>query len=883
MLLLCALIVGTSVAWGTDYSTVLTLNCASASSSGNTAKYGASNTSMTSACTALFLNDAASVSSKISVSTAPTSTYWTKGSGGTGIPDNCLKVGTASGAGSFSFTIDNSYETIDRVIVTGYGWKATSKIAINGSSTQSPTYAATETDFTFDLASSSRTITVNVTTSAVCITNIVLQKIATPAYTITATRNNNDYGTVSVSGSTITASPSNGYRVIAGSDGYTVTSGTANVTNNGDNTFSVSPISDCTVQINFEVIPTHTATFSVNGETTSTSFAEGASIVFPSNPAAIQGKSFVGWSESTISGTTDSEPSFVTSATMGVSDVTFYAVFATASDTRISATFDASDITNTPATENDLEWEHTASGITLKLSAGQRYTSGTTDTWTITSGTSNYFQVTADRNLTSVVTTITSSTYKINSVESGASVAISGTTQTVTFSSDKTSVKCYATSSNQIRATTIVVNAGELTYNKYCTTVSNLPIPTIVTECDGGEETEMSIIETGSGEIMFEVDEDDYTGTLGFSVDDGTIISLNTSNVGSGSLIVNGLKEGTAVVTITAPAVAGKYQATSKDITVTVLPVVNLGMNPIVIDSWNSLSYGDESDYTVGGITFKATQCMLSSSCLQMKASYGILKSPVVVSNYGYTVTIKTSAGSNNSGTLTVQIGNETAQTVTGKNKTLSVSTTSTSSAFSIKNLSGNMMQVEEITITPAPYVEVGEAGYATYVTNDNVSFPVGVTAYIATSVSTNTIHLTEVTSAPAGTALVIKAVEGIYQLSVEDAGDCDNVDANLLQWYATSTTPEANYDYYVLTKDNEGVCFAQYTSTTQDIPAYKAFIKTAHSEAPAMRFAFDEENNATNINAIEANEKVMKLIENGQILIKREGIVYDALGRKIR
>ncbi len=80
--------------------------------------------------------------------------------------------------------------------------------------------------------------------------NIILLEKA--SYTITATRNNNDYGTVSVTGTTITATPAAGYKVMSGASGYTVVSGTATVTNNGDNTFTVSPSSDCTIRINFE-------------------------------------------------------------------------------------------------------------------------------------------------------------------------------------------------------------------------------------------------------------------------------------------------------------------------------------------------------------------------------------------------------------------------------------------------------------------------------------------------------------------------------------------------------------------------------------------------------------------------------------------------------
>ena len=69
-----------------------------------------------------------------------------------------------------------------------------------------------------------------------------------PAYTVTVTSNNNNYGTVSVSGTTITATPKTGYTYA--SPAYTVTSGTATVSQSG-NTFKVTPSSNCAVQINF--------------------------------------------------------------------------------------------------------------------------------------------------------------------------------------------------------------------------------------------------------------------------------------------------------------------------------------------------------------------------------------------------------------------------------------------------------------------------------------------------------------------------------------------------------------------------------------------------------------------------------------------------------
>lgn len=149
------------------------------------------------------------------------------------------------------------------------------------------------------------------------------------SYTITAESNNDSWGTVSGT-TTITASPKSGYRVVSGDGGYTVTSGTATVTNNGDNTFSVSASTDCTVRINFEAIPSHTVTWSSNGDNSNTvSYQEGADINFPTSADGCDEKTFIGWSANTVA-VTDVAPSLVSEATMGTSDITYYAVFADA-------------------------------------------------------------------------------------------------------------------------------------------------------------------------------------------------------------------------------------------------------------------------------------------------------------------------------------------------------------------------------------------------------------------------------------------------------------------------------------------------------------------------------------------------------------------------
>ncbi len=112
---------------------------------------------------------------------------------------------------------------------------------------------------------------------------------------------------------------------------FAVTNGPQTVTVNqaADDTYKAGSVTFTVTVTDSTPIPTHNATFSVNGTTSTEEFEEGADITFPADPADTDGKTFVGWVADAISGVTDEAPTFVTSATMGTSDVTYYAVFAT--------------------------------------------------------------------------------------------------------------------------------------------------------------------------------------------------------------------------------------------------------------------------------------------------------------------------------------------------------------------------------------------------------------------------------------------------------------------------------------------------------------------------------------------------------------------------
>lgn len=153
-------------------------------------------------------------------------------------------------------------------------------------------------------------------------------------YTITAQSNNNSYGTVSLTGTTITASPESGYRVST-STPYTISpANSATVTDNGDNTFSVTPSANTTITINFEAIPTHTLTFSINGgscATSSVSVAEGATYTplptVTGLTSSCEYGTFVGWTTESSTYVHGTSSLYTTSYEMGDANVTLHAVY----------------------------------------------------------------------------------------------------------------------------------------------------------------------------------------------------------------------------------------------------------------------------------------------------------------------------------------------------------------------------------------------------------------------------------------------------------------------------------------------------------------------------------------------------------------------------
>ena len=234
-----------------------------------------------------------------------------EGDGGT------ITISTSSGTiSSVTFTYDNGNNGV--IKYNGTNKTSGTAISVSGSSVS------------FTVGHSSGTKSGNVQITAISVTYTA----ATPAYTITAQSNNNSYGTVSVSGTTITATPADCYQVVSGTGGYTVTSGTATVSHTGtSNTLTVTPSTNCTVQVNFEkkTVNTYVDEIQDNGtiedcSTTAPSLTDKSAAT--TGTCAQQHYHFMGWVTAANKANPTDDNIIEAGETVAVNGTTYYAVWA---------------------------------------------------------------------------------------------------------------------------------------------------------------------------------------------------------------------------------------------------------------------------------------------------------------------------------------------------------------------------------------------------------------------------------------------------------------------------------------------------------------------------------------------------------------------------
>ncbi len=202
--------------------------------------------------------------------------------------------------------------------------------------------------------------------------------------------------------------------------------------------------------------------------------------------------------------------------------------------------------------------------------------------------------------------------------------------------------------------------------------------------------------------------------------------------------------------------------------------------------------------------------------------------------------------------------------------------------------------------------LEINATGYATFYDADNAYLmPDGLTGHtfsIASHMS-EAVYGTEsgqIAIIPADEPVVMKAADGItlphtFELipaisSAAHAADNDLIGVN----EATTIADEDGYKFFILSMnaagEPESVGFYYATATGAggfNMPAHKAYLKIAESDlpsgAPSAFYLFNGENGATWLENLEGVEGTVKFLHEGKIFILREGVIYDATGRKVR
>jgi len=185
----------------------------------------------------------------------------------------------------------------------------------------------------------------------------------------------------------------------------------------------------------------------------------------------------------------------------------------------------------------------------------------------------------------------------------------------------------------------------------------------------------------------------------------------------------------------------------------------------------------------------------------------------------------------------------------------------------------------------------ISSYGWATFSSDYALDFSkatTGLEAYIITGHSGNAVTKSQVTgTVPAGTGLLLKGAAGSYNIPIVGSSSTD-VSGNLMKaGTGASVASETGKTKYVLGVNAGKAEFQKIVSTAATVPTGKAYLEF-NAEIDA-RTVLNIEDDFTGINAIEAAEakaespKDGKFLENGKIVIVKNGVKYSANGQILK
>lgn len=173
--------------------------------------------------------------------------------------------------------------------------------------------------------------------------------------------------------------------------------------------------------------------------------------------------------------------------------------------------------------------------------------------------------------------------------------------------------------------------------------------------------------------------------------------------------------------------------------------------------------------------------------------------------------------------------------------------------------------------------VTIGAAGWATYVTPCAVDFTNNaIEAYAVSAIGAESVTLTRLTTVPEGEAIIVKGTTGAV-LAIESA----DAITNLMKKTTEDTTADGS-QYILANVDGEGIAFAQATESST-IAAGKGYI-TLPSGSANLRMEVEGDKNAVeNVTAVTKSVAPAKLVKNGQIVVMKNGRMFNTAGAQMK
>ena len=172
--------------------------------------------------------------------------------------------------------------------------------------------------------------------------------------------------------------------------------------------------------------------------------------------------------------------------------------------------------------------------------------------------------------------------------------------------------------------------------------------------------------------------------------------------------------------------------------------------------------------------------------------------------------------------------------------------------------------------------IKVGPAGYATYVTKNAVEFN-GVKAYAVTKINEKSVSLQELTSAPAGTPVVVEAAEGEYTCTIIESAEAP--EKNELAYSKEDVVSDGTFYALANKPEADGVGFYPVKSGVT-IPAGKAYLEVG-AEVKGFLALGDVADAINNILVETANGNIFNIAGQKVQNITKGGL-YIVNGKKV-